>query len=65
MESIIAAYDDTPARLDAYIRAKRVHDLLEPVEPIRDEEARRVLSRHHRPPGNRALYYGQATLAIG
>ncbi|MBX7244894.1 MAG: hypothetical protein K1X53_05310 [Candidatus Sumerlaeaceae bacterium] len=39
MESIIAAYDDTPARLDAYIRAKRVHDLLEPVEPIRDEEA--------------------------
>lgn len=38
MQAIMAGYETHPARLDAYIRAKRVFDLLEPVEPIRDEE---------------------------
>jgi uridine kinase len=39
METIVGDYEKHPARLDAYIRAKRVRDLLGTVEPIRDEDA--------------------------
>jgi uridine kinase len=39
MGKIVRDYENSPKRLDAYIRAKRVHDLLESVEPIRDEDA--------------------------
>lgn len=39
MANIMQSYKDNPKRLDAYIRAKRVHDLLESIEEIRDETA--------------------------
>lgn len=39
METIVSDYEKHPARLDAYIRAKRVRDLLATVEPIRNEDA--------------------------
>lgn len=38
MEKIMRDYEDSPARLDAYIRARRVYDLLAALEPIRDEQ---------------------------
>lgn len=39
MEAIVKDYETHPARLDAYIRGKRVHELLASIEPIRNEEA--------------------------
>jgi uridine kinase len=33
----VARYRDQPARRDAYIRAHRVHDLLEPLDPAEDD----------------------------
>ncbi|MCX7018772.1 MAG: ATP cone domain-containing protein [bacterium] len=38
-QKIVREYENQPTRLDAYIRAKRIHDLLATVEPIRDEKA--------------------------
>lgn len=39
METIVKDYESHPARVDAYIRAKRVYELLESVDEIRNEEA--------------------------
>jgi len=36
ISSAIHSYRDDPRRLDAHIRANRIHDLLKPIKPVRD-----------------------------
>ncbi|MFH0794985.1 MAG: response regulator SirA, partial [bacterium] len=38
-DEILAEFVDQPARLDAYIRARRIYDLLDSIAEIRDESA--------------------------